>query len=172
MAGMLATVPANMAGVHAEIMSEESFKNAYKVLAESPDALLLASPRIINSNGRQAQMAVLSPVIVAGTNVNVGASLEIVSTFSTNSATFDLWLNATLTQLTGEISQPDVETISITNQITLPLGQSLFLEKEISSGWLPNMTNAPVGPRKLLIFITPTVVDDRGNKLSYSPSNQ
>jgi hypothetical protein len=88
--------------------------------------------------------------------------LYVLPYFSTNSSTFDLTLSAELKQLAGDLSQPDVQTIQITNQMSLLPGQTAILEKEIpGGGWLSDATNIPAGPRVLLMFVTPTIVDSR-----------
>jgi hypothetical protein len=89
--------------------------------------------------------------------------------FLTNSLTFNLDLGAKLTQLTGDPSQPGVQTIQATNQVTLSPGQTfVFAEPIPSGGWIPDSTNIPAGPRSLLIFVTPTVVDEAGNRIDLS----
>jgi type II secretory pathway component GspD/PulD (secretin) len=71
-------------------------------------------------------------------------------------------LNAEFSQLTGDPSQPDLQTTQATNQVTLSPGQTVVLEKEIpAGGWMPDSTNTTVGPRILLVFVTPQVVDSR-----------
>jgi hypothetical protein len=64
--------------------------------------------------------------------------------------------------LTGDPSQPELQAIQITNRIVLSPGQTVALETEIpNGGWLPEFTNILAGPRSLLIFVTPALVNDR-----------
>jgi RNA polymerase sigma factor (sigma-70 family) len=145
------------------LLSEQQFKVIREAMQGASDVETLAEPESVTSNGRQTQMRASQSVPINGTNIEVGTSLDVVSYFSTNSSTFNLNLIAQLTQLTGNPSQPDVQTIQATNQVTLIPGQTIVLEKELpSGGWLPASTNVPAGPRSLLIFVTPQVVDLRG----------
>jgi len=65
-----------------------------------------------------------------------------------------------LIQLTGDPSQPGVQTIQVTNHVSLQPGQTVVLEKEIPpGGWLDSPTNATTESRSLLMFVTPQVVD-------------
>jgi cell division protein FtsL len=146
------------------LLTEQQFKVIREAMQGASDVETIAEPEAVASNGRQTQMRISEPVTINGTNGEIGASLDVVSYFSTNSSTFNLKLVALLTQLTGDPLQPDVQAIVTTNQITLAPGQSVVLEKDLpSNGWLPGSTNIPSGPRSLLIFVTPQVVDSRGN---------
>jgi type II secretory pathway component GspD/PulD (secretin) len=145
------------------LMTESQFKVIRDAMQGASDVESLAEPEAVSSNGRQTQMRASQSILINGTNVEVGAILDVVPYFSTNSSTFDLRLIGGLTQLTGDPSQPVVQTTVATNQVTLAPGQTVVLEKDLpSSGWLPGSTNIPAGPRSLLIFVTPTVVDSRG----------
>jgi hypothetical protein len=122
---------------------------------------------------RQTDMCVAQAVPVHGTNANVGVNLDLTPIFSTNASAFDLHLVAELSQLTGDPAQPDLQTVQITNRAALSPGQTAVLAKEIpKDGWLPQATNIPAGPRSLLVFVTPQVVDARGKPVNFPPSNQ
>jgi RNA polymerase sigma factor (sigma-70 family) len=144
------------------LLTEQQFKLFNETLQGASDVNVISMPQVVTINGETATISVNRAALVDGTNVNTGTSLNVTPYFSTNSSTFDLKLNAQLIQLTGDPSQPGVQTIQATNQITLSPGQTVVLEKEIpSDGWLPDSTNTPTGPRSLLVFVTPTVVDSR-----------
>jgi RNA polymerase sigma factor (sigma-70 family) len=148
------------------LLTQQQFKVINEALQGANDVNLISAPRAITINGQQAQMSVTRSVQVDGTNANVGTSLEVTPYFSTNSATFNLNLGATWTQLTGDPSQPGFQTMQATNQVTLSPGQTVVLEKEIPpGGWLPGATNVSLGSRSLLVFVTPSVVDDAGNQI-------
>jgi type II secretory pathway component GspD/PulD (secretin)/cell division protein FtsL len=146
----------------AGLLTEQQFKIINEALQGASDVKVISAPIVISLNGEKAQISVSKSVLAGGTNANVGISLSVLPYFSTNSSTFDLTLSAELKQLAGDLSQPDVQTIQITNQMSLLPGQTAILEKEIpGGGWLSDATNIPAGPRVLLMFVTPTIVDSR-----------
>jgi len=158
----------NAQGNKTGLLTEQQFKVILKAFQEASDVESIAEPECLTSNGRQVQMRAGRPVSINGTNVEVGMSLDMIPYFSTNSSTFNLNLISQLTQLTGSPPQPGVQTIVITNQVTLAPGQTVVLEKDLpSGGWLPGSTNIPGGPRSLLIFVTPQAVDSRGSPISH-----
>jgi RNA polymerase sigma factor (sigma-70 family) len=146
------------------LLTEQQFKVILKAFQSASDVESIAEPEFVTSNGRQTQMRASEPVAINGTNFEIGAFLDVVPYFSTNSSTFDLKLIGELTQLTGNPSQPGVQAIVATNQVALAPGKTVVLEHDLpSGGWLPSSTNIPAGPRSLLIFVTPHVVDSSGN---------
>ena len=158
----------NAQGNKTGLLTEQQFKVIRDAMQGASDVESLAEPEFVASNGRQTQMRASQPVSINGTNYEIGAILDMISYFSTNSSTFNLTLISQLTQLTGDPSQHGVQTIVATNQVTLAPGQTVVLEKDLpSSGWLPGSTNIPAGPRSLLIFVTPQAVDSRGSPISH-----
>jgi RNA polymerase sigma factor (sigma-70 family) len=158
------------------LLTKQQFKVIHEALQGASDVNLISTPRVVTLNGEPATISMTRafPIIpVGGTNAdtgvtytNVGTSLNVFPNFSTNSSTFSLNLDAKLTQLTGDPSQPDFQTIQITNQIILSQGQVAVLETEIPNGaWSPDSTNVSAEPKSLLIFVTPTVVDSAGNRI-------
>ncbi len=154
------------------VLTEQQFKTISEALRGASDVNLVSAPRVVTINGETATISVTRafPMFSAGdTNAsggvnytNIGTSLTVSPDFSTNSSMFTLNLNAKLNQLTGDPSQPNVQTIQLTNQVTLSPGQTFVFEQEIPIGnWLPDSTNIPTEPRSLLMFVTPTVVNDQ-----------
>jgi hypothetical protein len=144
------------------LLAEEQFKVINEALQGASDVKIINSPVAITGDGIKAQMSVSKPVPMGGTNANIGIQLGVTPYFSANSSTFNLLLFAELTQLAGDASQPDLQTIQITNQVNLLPGQTAVLAKEIpGDGWLSDATNTPAGPRSLLVFVTPTIVNSR-----------
>jgi RNA polymerase sigma factor (sigma-70 family) len=152
------------------LLTEQQVKVINEALRGASDVNFVSEPEVITLDGQEAKMSATRSVPVGSTNANVGTSLDVTPYFSTNSSTFVLKLNAELDQLTGDSSQPDVQNMQLTNQVTLSPGQTVVLEKEIpSGGWLPNSTNITAGPRSLLVFVTPQVVDSRNIPVNVHP---
>jgi len=144
------------------LLTEQQFKIISEALQGAGDVNLISAPQAITLNGGQAQMSVTRSISAGSTNVNTGEILDVIPSFSTNSSTFDLNLNAQLIQLAGDPSQPDVQAIQVTNHVSLQPGQTVILEEEVPpGGWLDSPTNATAEPRSLLVFVTPTIVDSR-----------
>ena len=155
------------------LLTEQQFKIINEALQGASDVETLAEPEAVMSNGRQTQMRATQFVSVSGQPVEVGSIIDVIPHFLTNSSTFNLTLIATLVQLTGDPSKPGAQVIGATNQVTLSPGQTVVLENEIpSGGWLPDSTNILAGPRSLLVFVTPSPVDEAGNLLHFPPQNQ
>ena len=155
------------------LLTEQQFKTINEALQGAGDVETLAEPEAVMSNGRQTQMRATQSVSVGGNPVEVGSMIDVVPHFLTNSSTFNLTLIATLVQLTGDPSKPGAQTIQAVNQVNLSPGQTVVLENEIpSGGWLPDSTNMPAGQRSLLVFVTPTAVDEAGNRINFPPTNQ
>jgi RNA polymerase sigma factor (sigma-70 family) len=155
------------------LLTEQQFKIIKEALQGASDVETLAEPELTTLNGRQSQMRATQLVSIAGQPVEVGPTIDVVPYFSTNSSTLNLSLVASLVELTGDPSKPGAQLIHATNQVTLSPGQTVVLENEIpSGGWLPDSTNIPAGPRSLLVFVTPTPVDEAGNRLNFPPPNQ
>jgi RNA polymerase sigma factor (sigma-70 family) len=153
------------------LLTEQQFKTISEALQDASDVKVINTPRVVTINGETATISMTRafPLFPAGdTNAsssvnytNIGTSLNVSPNFLTNSSMFTLNLNAKLTQLTGDSLQPDVQTIQLTNQLTLSPGQTVVLEQEIPAGmWSPDLTNTSSGSRSLLVFVTPTVVKD------------
>jgi RNA polymerase sigma factor (sigma-70 family) len=154
------------------LLTEQQFKIISQALQGASDANIISTPRAVDINGEPASISVTRAVPVSGTNVNTGAILEVTPYFSTNSSTFDLNLNAKLIQLTGDPSQPVVQTLQLTNHVFLQPGQTVVLEKEIPpGGWLDDPTNATTESRSLLMFVTPQVVDSNFMKPLHQQSS-
>lgn len=144
------------------MLTEQQFKVIREAMQGASDVETIAEPEVIASKGQQTQMQITRAVFMNGTNADVGEWLDITANFSTNTSTFNLNLCAKLNQLTGDPSQPELQAIQITNRIVLSPGQTVALETEIpNGGWLPEFTNILAGPRSLLIFVTPALVNDR-----------
>jgi type II secretory pathway component GspD/PulD (secretin) len=165
-------------------LTEQQLKVINEALQGASDASVISAPQVITINGEHATMSATRKAAVLDLNgdgtlhstnvtyVNTGTMLDVTPHFSTNSSTFDLKLIVQLVQLTGDSSQPSVQTIQATNQVTLSPGKTVVLEKEIPpGGWLDSPTNATTESRSLLMFVTPQVVDDRDFPKP-SPPNQ
>lgn len=145
------------------LLTEQQFKTINEALQGASDVTLISAPQITTFNGGQAVVSTTHSLPVQGTNANIGVTLNLTPAFSTNSLTFNLNLAACLTELTGDSSRPGLQTTQLTNQLSLQIGQTAVMEQGIpAGGWLPDQTNTPAGPRSLLVFVTPRVVDSRG----------
>jgi hypothetical protein len=146
------------------VLSSAQTKFVDDTLQGINDARLISAPQVTTANGLEAQLSMTSEVSIDGTNANTGVILDIVPFFSPGSSLFTLNMAAQLNQLTGDPSRPGLQTIQMpTNQLALFVGQTVVLQRDIpAGGWLPDETNKPDGPRTLLVFVTPTLIDAMG----------
>jgi RNA polymerase sigma factor (sigma-70 family) len=156
------------------LLAEQQLTSIIEALNGASDANVISAPQVVTINGEHAIMSITRKTAVFDLNgdgtlhstnisyVDTGTILEVTPYFSTNSSTFDLNLNAKLIQL-ADSSQTNLQTLEVTNHISLQPGQTVVLEKEIPpGGWLDDSTNATTESRSLLMFVTPQVVDSRG----------
>ena len=152
------------AGDGASLLSKEQFDQVLKTLKEDRSIQLINMAEITTLNGREAKVLLTQPVPIGGTNANVGATMDVVPFFSTDSSTFTLNLIAELNELTGVASRPGTQTLLASNHVNLFPGQTAALQRDIPpGGWLPDLVNIPDEATKLLVFVTPTIVDAKGN---------
>lgn len=145
------------------LLTEQQFDIIRKALDGASDVNVIGAPQITTFSGGAASLSVARSMPVDDTNADIGIRLNLTPSFSTNSRLFQLNLAACLTELTGDPSRPGIQTMQLTNQLSLPLGQTAVLQQDIPpGGWLPDSTNLPAGPRSLLVFVTPQVVNSRG----------
>jgi type II secretory pathway component GspD/PulD (secretin) len=150
-------------GSRTSVLSAQKFEALNDAMREASDVHVISAPQVVTFSGRQARLSVTKAVPLKGTNANVGASLDVIPYFLADAFAFDLHVTAELSQLTGDASTPVVGIRQATNRTTLLRGQTLVLANEIpSAGWLPDLTNVTAGPRSLLVFVTPRVVDTHG----------
>ena len=156
-------------GPDTSLLSEQQLAVVIAAL-RNRDANLISESQVLTLSGRQADAAVIQAVPIDGTNANIGAMLDVLPFFSSNSSIFTLNLAAQLSQLTGDPSQPGVRSIQASNQVNLAPGQTAALKADLPpGGWLPDSTNMlSDGPQNLLVFVTPTLVDESGNKVQIS----
>jgi RNA polymerase sigma factor (sigma-70 family) len=156
------------AGNEASLLSDEQLERAAKKWLEDGDIHLIGSSQITTLSGREARASVIQSVPVdGGTNAEVGEIVDVVPYFSADSSIFTLNLLAELRQLIGDPSRPGVQTLQTSNHVNLFPGQTTVLERDLPpGGWLPDSAKLPDAPAKLLVFVTPTLIDEAGNRVS------
>jgi len=158
-------------GSRTGLLTEQQLKIINEALQGASDASVISAPQVVAINGEHATMSVTRKVGVPDLNedgtlhstnvsyVDTGTIFEVTPLFLTNSSTFDLNLDAKLIQLAGDSSQTNLQTIEVTNHVSLQPGQTVVLEREIQPDkFSESSTNATADPRSLLMFVTPTVV--------------
>lgn len=144
------------------ILSEQQFELFNNALGRGAHSA--TESQITTASGREAVIRAQEPVHVNGTNANVGTTLDVLPYFLSDASIFTLNLAARLDQLTGNATQPGVQTIQASNHVTLFPGQTVALKAQ-----MPDAANNPNTPDELLVFVTPKNVD-AGETNSPSPS--
>jgi len=148
----------------ASVLSEQQWQEFKKLMEQDDQIHTIARPSVLTLNGREALTSVGHPITFDGTNVDIGPSLDVTPYYSPDSSTFTLNLSARLNQLTGSPSQPILETIQATNQVNLFRGQTAAMLAKITSAGIPgDNSDLPNRPGVLLIFVTPSLINEVGN---------
>ena len=158
------------AGPDTSVLSEQQFAVVGAALRNN-DVDLISECQVTTLSGREAATQVTDNFPIAGTNADIGEMLDTLPYFSTDSSLFTLNLAARFNQLTGDPSNPGMLTAQMSNQVSVSPGQTVVLKGEIPAGaWMPRTGDnvvvplAPDGPRNLLVFVTPKLVDGRGEE--------
>lgn len=151
----------------ANLLSEEQYQGFDGLIEKDEKVRTIGHPSVLALNGRVARTFVGANVPFNGTNVNLGSTLDVIPFYSPDSSTFTLNVAVQYNQLTGDPSQPILETLQSTNQVNLFPGQTVALMTKITSaGISEDASNLPNRPGILLMFITPALADEVGNKLT------
>jgi len=159
-------------GNRVSLLTDQQFKTLTEAMQGASDVSVVSTPRVVANNGQQAVIGVTRAHALFfpdGTNemprvtyTNIGTVLDVRPFYSTNTSIFTMSYSAKLNVMSGDPSQPDIQTIEATNRMDLSPGQTAVMEMKIPSGaWMPDETNSPAGLRSLLLFATPQVVDSR-----------
>lgn len=156
------------AGTDASLLSEQQFGTVISEL-QARKADLLNEGEVTTLSGRQAQFQVADTVPINGTNFEVGPLIDVVPFYSSDSSMFTLDLIAMLNLLTGDTSQPGFVTTQMSNQVSVLPGQTVALRADLpAGGWESDSKALWNGPRELLVFVTPKLIDASGNILAPS----
>jgi RNA polymerase sigma factor (sigma-70 family) len=135
------------------------------------DVDVISSPRVVTLSGEEASISATSQVSIDNTNAEIGIKMSALPYFSSDSPAVTLNLAAKLNQLIGDVSRPGVVTTQASNQVSLVPGQTVVLKADMPQGaWQPRtgdnavIPTAPDGPRNLLVFVTPKLVDSRAEE--------
>ena len=162
----------DMDGNRISLLTDPQYKTITEAMQGPSDVKVVSAPRVVTINGEHATFSVTRAHALFsydGTNempivnyTNLGTVLNVRPDYSTNTSTFNLSYGAKMNVLSGDPSQPDIQTIEATNQMDMSPGQTVVMEMKVPSGaWMPDETNSPAGERSLLFFVTPTVVNGR-----------
>ena len=161
-------------GNRVSLVTDQQFKTITEAMQGAGDIKVVTAPRVVTVNGKHATMSVTKAQALFSANdtndtvgvtyTNIGTVLNVLPNYSTNTSTFNLNYGAKMNVLSGDPSQPVIQTIEGTNQMDLSPGQTVVMEMKIPTGaWLPDETNSPAGERSVLLFVTPQVVENIKN---------
>ncbi|MBN8248346.1 MAG: hypothetical protein J0L84_13005, partial [Verrucomicrobia bacterium] len=158
------------------VMTDVQFRSVMDRLEARTGTTVTAAPKITTLSGRQAQIAVTDeflPVVNPGTGrtnqVSAGLELNIIPYVRPDNLSISLTVVANIRRLDGG-SNPSATTPSpFTSQwvasIEVPDGDTVVLMGDTPAGAADPGTSGG----RLLIFITPTIIDPAGNPVN-SPS--
>jgi hypothetical protein len=140
------------------LLSKEQLDRILKLMDDG-DLDKLEEAEVTTLNGRQANYHITQPTSVADFEAGIGQTVDVVPYYSIDLSIFKLTVLTQLIKRTDDPSHP-VQTLVTSNQLTLFPGQTTALEQDLPPGIsLPETPNIPEAPGRLLVFITPTVVE-------------
>ena len=167
------TVPEGYFGAEATgILTDPQFKTVFKSLQQVEGMANLGAPQVTTLSGRQAKISITEAISLSDGITNTGPVLNVIPICTTNSYTIELNLTAELRELIDlspqqDGSQPGIQYTATTNLVSVPDGQTAMLCRKIpGQGRRLNGASMDMaaGPRGLVIFVTPTILDPAGNR--------
>lgn len=177
------------------ILTDAQFRATLKRLEQRPSVKQVSAPKITTHSGHQAKISVTEakPIFDPATGVtddmSFGPVLHLVPVVYADDQSIRLVVTASILEFMGYDSDPPnpprVRTTQLSNQAALRDGQTLLLCGKIQEGTLTVITGSatlngigdvasavrhfepaatPTGKR-LLVFVTPTIVDPAGNRV-------
>lgn len=167
------TVPEGYISAEATgLLTDSQFRTVLKALQQVEGTVSLSDLQVTTLSGRQAQVSSVESISLVDGITNTGPVLEVIPVYATNSHTIQLELTAELRELIDmspqrDSSQPGIQFTATTNSVSVWDGQTVMLYRKIPdrgrrlSGASANMV---AGPRGLVVFVTPTIIDSAGNR--------
>jgi len=144
------------------VLTASQAKATLQKVREMTGVDVLSAPRMTTLSGRQAEISVTQSGNVAGRAVQLGPRLELLAMVADDGFTIGVNSIATLTETTGKERAPEIRTRQVIGIADAYDGQTIVLgESAIERGRSDESTN-PDG-RRLLVFITPTIIDPAGS---------
>jgi hypothetical protein len=148
------------------LLSKKQFQE-FNALIEQDEKLRTVSERqMVALSGRATRTFVGTTVPFNGTNVDLGTTLDVTPYYSPKGLTFTFKAGVQFNHLTGDPSQPTLETVQTTNQVSLVSNYTLALTTRIPSAGISADADMPKMPGILLVLITPMLIDESGNLIT------
>ena len=174
-------------------LEEPNLNRIEASLGEADGIERLSEAEVLTLSGRQAQIQMLQSVTnvnprsgLSTVYTNVGVTLDVLPTSTTNSQLIGLTFVATVNDVPqrNDISAEDgshpalvsLYRLSISNTMVIPSGHAIVLGGEVPAGGLwtqsrSGTNSADAVPGNLLVFLTPTLVDAAGNRIPQANTN-
>jgi hypothetical protein len=132
-------------------------------LTNHPEVNLIKLPRMITLFGRPARLAAEDTVTIGNETTNVGLSLNI-SPQTNDDGAIGMQVALRATRLAA---QSTIEALTDSESFLIPDGDVIVFERDIpgEGPWFNGDPADASGPRMMLVFLTPTLVDAAGNRL-------
>jgi Zn-dependent protease with chaperone function len=169
------------------ILTEPQFRVVLRALEQRQGVEVLSTPSVTTMSGRQAQIRVQDLMAVVtgtqaggGTNVPTTATvacgpvLDVVPTVLADGVTIQLKLKASVTEFLGydptppgaaTVPQPRFRERQLQTTANVWEGQTLVLGGPVVGAAGTGTNSAAGASKKLLLFVTPTLIDPAGNRL-------
>jgi len=152
------------------LMASPQVEAIDQAMKGAEDVRILGSPRIQTAMEKGMGVSMMHREPFGETNVIVGPLLKVIPHASTNSYHIGLEAVATMKLLVDtspqqDGTQPVLQTVTVSNSLTILDGQTLVLQRPLPEGNFlgKDFTNIAAGPKSLLIFITPNIIHTNGD---------
>jgi len=164
--------PGNRTNDLVGILTASQVKVVFKTIEQRAGTDILSAPKVTTLSGRQAGISALQTTEVSGKALQTGPALKILPLVSTDGITLNLDAYATVTDVLDQGGIRRVRTRKVQGSAAVYDGQTLVLiDPMVPTSGLPGnpRTSKSAVPedtgKRLLVFITPTLIDPAGNPI-------
>ncbi len=156
------------------ILTEPQFNFVLKSMQEKKGAEVIGDSQVTTLSGRQAQLFVPFNSVKTGNASSCNLTLDLLAACQTNSPEIQIELaDGTINYFTGKPNPygpayggDQRNLFLITNSPTILDGQTLVITRRLPAEWITTKTGQSLKESSLITFVTPTLIDAEGNRLS------
>jgi RNA polymerase sigma factor (sigma-70 family) len=145
------------------LMSFPQAESAIRGLTNHPEVNLIKPPRVTTLIGRTTRLAAEDSVTIGGETTNVGLSLNM-SHVTNDDGAIGMQVSLRGTRLAA---QSTIEALTDSESFAIPDGDVVVFRCDIpgEGPWFHGDPADASGPRIMLVFLSPTLIDAAGNRL-------
>ncbi|HRI13480.1 MAG TPA: M56 family metallopeptidase [Verrucomicrobiota bacterium] len=153
----------------AAIFSPSNLDAFLKSLEQRPGTRILAAPKVTTLSGRQAQISITDDVpggSLATGEQRIGPVLNVTPEARMDSSTIQLRLAAELHQLVRSAEGDQLKTAKLSSALPVADGHTIML---MSAEPMESGKSLAEQSGRVLVFVTPIIIDPAGNRVNPPP---